>query len=174
MGASLRRRTRFLSWAREGAFSAAKLARMNQAETAQSDALAERAGSAMYARDRASRSLGIELLEIHAGFARVAFTVRDDMLNGLDVCHGGILFTLADAAFSYACNSRNDTTLALQCSISFSAPARLGERVEAVARERSLGGRTGTYDVEVSGPSGALAHFRGVSYRVNAKVIAES
>ena len=135
------------------------------------DTIAERCCDAMYARDRASRSLGIEIVEIRAGFAHAVFTVRDDMLNGYDVCHGGFLFTLADSAFAFACNSRDAATVALQCSISFAAPARLGERVDAFARERTLGGRTGTYDVEVTGPSGSIALFRGVSYRVSGSVI---
>ncbi len=128
----------------------------------------------MYARDLALQALGIEIVEIGEGFARATFTVRADMVNGHDVCHGGLLFTLADSAFAYACNSRNDSTVALQCSISFVAPARVGERIEAVARERTLGGRTGTYDVEVTGPNGSVALFRGISYRIKRSVIAES
>jgi acyl-CoA thioesterase len=128
----------------------------------------------MYARDLALQALGIEIVEIGEGFARAAFTVRADMVNGHAVCHGGLLFTLADSAFAYACNSRNDSTVALQCSISFVAPARVGERIEAVARERTLGGRTGTYDVEVTGPNGSVALFRGISYRIKGSVIAES
>ncbi len=128
----------------------------------------------MYARDLALQALGIEIVEIGEGFARATFIVRADMVNGHDVCHGGLLFTLADSAFAYACNSRNDSTVALQCSISFVAPARVGERIEAVARERTLGGRTGTYDVEVTGPKGSVALFRGISYRIKGSVIAES
>ncbi len=128
----------------------------------------------MYARDLALQALGIEIVEIGEGFARATFTVRADMVNGHDVCHGGLLFTLADSAFAYACNSRNDSTVALQCSISFVAPARVGERIEAVARERTLGGRTGTYDVEVTGPNGSVALFRGISYRIKGTVITES
>lgn len=127
----------------------------------------------MYARDLALQALGIEIVEIGEGFARATFTVRTDMVNGHDVCHGGLLFTLADSAFAYACNSRNDSTVALQCSISFVAPARVGERIEAVARERTLGGRTGTYDVEVTGPNGSVALFRGISYRIKGTVITE-
>jgi acyl-CoA thioesterase len=122
----------------------------------------------------ALQALGIEIVEIGEGFARATFTVRAEMVNGHDVCHGGLLFTLADSAFAYACNSRNDSTVALQCSISFVAPARVGERLEAVARERTLGGRTGTYDVEVTGPNGAVALFRGISYRIKGSVITES
>ena len=139
-----------------------------------SDELAKRARDAMYARDLALQALGIEIVEIAEGFARATFTVRADMVNGHDVCHGGLLFTLADSAFAYACNSRNDSTVALQCSISFVAPARVGERIEAVARERTIGGRTGTYDVEVTGPHGSVALFRGVSYRIKGSVIPES
>ena len=139
-----------------------------------SDELAKRARDAMYARDLALQALGIEIVEIAEGFARATFTVRADMVNGHDVCHGGLLFTLADSAFAYACNSRNDSTVALQCSISFVAPARVGERIEAVARERTIGGRTGTYDAEVTGPHGSVALFRGVSYRIKGSVIPES
>ena len=138
-----------------------------------SETLAKRTREAMYARDLALQALGIEIVEIGEGFARATFIVRDDMVNGHDVCHGGLLFTLADSAFAYACNSRNDSTVALQCSISFVAPARAGERIEAIARERTLGGRTGTYDVEVTGPSGQVALFRGISYRITGSVIAE-
>jgi acyl-CoA thioesterase len=136
------------------------------------DELAARVVAAMYARDRAAQTLGIELLETGAGFARVAFTVREEMLNAHDSAHGGYIFALADSAFAYACNSRNDACVALQCSISFAAPARAGMRLVATARERALGGRTGTYDVEVTAEDGGvLAFFRGTSYRVSAKVI---
>jgi acyl-CoA thioesterase len=126
----------------------------------------------MFDRDRAAHTMGIELLETRAGYARIAFVVREDMLNAHDTCHGGYVFALADAAFAYACNSRNDMCLALQCSISFAGPSPLGARLVATARERALGGRTGTYDVEVTNDAGkVLAFFRGTSYRVSAKVI---
>jgi acyl-CoA thioesterase len=136
------------------------------------DELAARVVAAMYARDRAARTLGIEVLETRAGFTRVAFTVREEMLNGHDTAHGGYVFALADTAFAYACNSRNDASVALQCSISFAAPARAGMRLTATARERALGGRTGTYDIEVADEEGAvIAFFRGTSYRVSAKIV---
>ncbi|MDQ2858148.1 MAG: hydroxyphenylacetyl-CoA thioesterase PaaI [Candidatus Eremiobacteraeota bacterium] len=139
---------------------------------ADADALARRVAVAMYGRDVAARALGIEILEVAAGFARVAFTVRPDMLNGHALCHGGFVFALADTAFAYACNGRNDVNVALQCSISFAAPGREGERLEAIARQRARGGRTGTYDVEVSSPAGSpIAYFRGTSYRLNATVL---
>jgi acyl-CoA thioesterase len=144
----------------------------NCARVNEEDALAARVVAAMFDRDRAAKTMGIELHEARAGFARIAFVVREDMLNAHDTCHGGYVFALADAAFAYACNSRNDVCLALQCSISFAGPSQLGARLVATARERALGGRTGTYDVEVTNDAGTvLAFFRGTSYRVSAKVI---
>jgi acyl-CoA thioesterase len=131
------------------------------------DALARSVASAMYASDRAAQSMGIELVEVREGFAVVAFVVREDMISGHAIAHGGLIFALADTAFAYACNSRNRATIALQCTISFSAPGRLGARLTATARERFSGGRTGTYDVDVTDESGAtIAFFRGTSYGV--------
>ncbi len=136
------------------------------------EALAARVAAAMFERDRAAQATGIEILEVRAGFARLAFTVREDMLNGHDLCHGGFIFTLADTAFAYACNSHNDVNVALQCSISFATAARLGERLFATAQERVLGGRTGTYDGEVSREDGSVvALFRGTSYRIKGTVV---
>ena len=135
-------------------------------------ALAARVVAAMYARDRAAQSFGIEVLETGVGFSRVAFTVRDEMMNAHETAHGGYIFALADTAFAYACNSRNQSCVALQCTISFAAPARTGMRLVATANERALGGRTGTYDIEVTDEDGAvLAFFRGTSYRVSATII---
>jgi acyl-CoA thioesterase len=126
----------------------------------------------MYERDRAAHTMGIEVLEARAGFSRVAFVVRSDMLNGHDICHGAYVFGLADAAFAYACNSRNDACVALNCSISFAGPSPLGARLVATARERALGGRTGVYDIEVTNEDGTvLAFFRGTSYRIAAKIL---
>ena len=133
---------------------------------------AARIADAMYSRDRAARELGISVEETRFGYARCAFTVTEEMLNGHDVCHGGFVFALADTAFAYACNSRNDVNLALQAAISFAAPGRAGDRLTAVAEERVRTKRTGTYDITVFGPSGAtMALFRGTSYQVNATVI---
>jgi acyl-CoA thioesterase len=90
------------------------------------------------------------------------------------VCHGGYVFLLADTAFAYACNSRNDTNVALNCSISFVAATRAGQRLTAVATERARSKKTGTYDVEVSSADGAtVALFRGTSYRLESSVIRE-
>lgn len=125
----------------------------------------------MFERDRAAQAMGITVEEVRMGFARCGMTVREDMLNGHDIAHGGFIFGLADTAFAYACNSRNQVNVALQCTISFAAPGRAGDRLTAVAEEKTRSNRTGTYDVAVSGADGTvLALFRGTSYRVNATV----
>ena len=129
---------------------------------ADSAGAARRAVEAFYARDHAAQALGIDLLEVSLGRARIALTVRRDMLNAHGVCHGGILFTLADTAFAYACNSAGTAMVAAGASIEFMAPAAAGERLIAAATETSRNGRQGIYDVAVSTESGATrAHFRG-------------
>ena len=121
-------------------------------------------GAAMFARDRASQALGMTLEEVLRGYARLRMTVRADMLNGHGTCHGGLVFALADSAFAFACNSRGVLTVAAGCSIEFLAPAREGDELVAEARERSLQGRTGVYDVDVTRAGGDLmATFRGRS-----------
>jgi acyl-CoA thioesterase len=126
--------------------------------------VAEAAGAAMVARDRAAQALGMRLDEIRPGYARVRMTVRADMLNGHGTCHGGIVFSLADSAFAFACNSRGVLTVAAGCSIEVLTPAREGDELVAEATERTLQGRQGVYDVDVAGPAGVLvATFRGRS-----------
>ena len=99
-------------------------------------------------------------------------TVRTDMLNGHAICHGGFIFTLADSAFAFACNSYNLTTVASGCSIDFIAPAREGDLLTAIAHERSVSGRTGVYDIEVKNQRReTIAYFRGRSYRIKGHVI---
>jgi acyl-CoA thioesterase len=137
-------------------------------------ALAQASARAMWDRDAATRSLGIELEEVRPGYARLAMTVAEPMVNGHAIAHGGMLFTLADSTFAVACNSRNVPHVALQCSISFLAAARLGDRLVAEAQERSLKGRTGVYDVTIARDGEAIALFRGVCYRVRGSVIGES
>jgi acyl-CoA thioesterase len=137
------------------------------------DALARACAAAIAGRDRTARSLGIAILESRAGFARLAMTVSDAMINGHGIAHGGALFTLADTAFAYACNSRDVRHVALDATISFTAPAHLGDRLEATALERSLRGRTGVYDVTIARAQGDLvAVFRGTCYRIRGTVIA--
>jgi acyl-CoA thioesterase len=136
---------------------------------------AERAAAAMWVRDRASQGLGMRIVELGPGVAKLAMRVREDMLNGHDICHGGFIFTLADSAFAYACNSYNLVTVASGCSIDFVAPARGGDELVAHARERSASGRTGVYDIDVSNQRGeTVALFRGKSYRIKGHVVEEA
>ncbi len=136
-------------------------------------ALAKEVAAAMWSRDRATQALGMHLLDIKPGYALASMPVRADMLNGHDMCHGGYLFTLADSAFAYACNSHNQNTVASACHIDFLAPASEGDVLEAEAVERSRAGRTGVYDVTVRLRGGkTVALFRGKSYRIQGEVIA--
>ena len=117
----------------------------------------------MMASDAASRMLGIELLDYGTGWARVQLTVRDDMVNGHGICHGGLIFALADTAFACACNSWGPVTVAAECDILFVAPARLGDVLTAEARMRSRFGRGGLYDISVRVGDQLIAEFRGRS-----------
>ena len=136
-------------------------------------ALAEEVSATMWFRDRATQALSMQILGVKPGYALVSMPVLGDMLNGHHTCHGGYLFTLADSAFAYACNSHNQNTVASACHIDFLAPAREGDLLEAEAVERSLAGRTGVYDVTVRVRGGkTIALFRGKSYRVGGEVIA--
>ncbi|MFO1037180.1 MAG: hydroxyphenylacetyl-CoA thioesterase PaaI [Geminicoccaceae bacterium] len=134
--------------------------------------LAHRVGREMFARDPASQAMGMTLLEIAPGSARLRMPVREDMLNGHGTCHGGIIFTFADSAFAFACNARNEVTVAQGAQISFVRPARGGDVLEAHAAEVTRAGRTGVYDVEVRDQKGHLiALFRGNSYRLQGHVV---
>jgi acyl-CoA thioesterase len=138
----------------------------------EAQALAERVAAGMYARDRASQAMGMQIAAIGPGYAELTMTVRADMLNGHAICHGGFIFTLADSAFAYACNSYNLMTVASGCAIDFVAPAREGDVLAAMARERSVSGRTGVYDIEVTNQRGeTVAYFRGKSYRIKGHVV---
>ncbi|MDD5028451.1 MAG: hydroxyphenylacetyl-CoA thioesterase PaaI [Rhodoferax sp.] len=135
--------------------------------------LADEVTQAMWPRDRASQGLGIQILSVKPGYAHLTMTVRPDMVNGHQICHGGFIFTLADSSFAYACNSYNANTVASGCSIDYLAPAGEGEVLEAEAIERSLAGRTGVYDITVRIRGGkTVALFRGKSYRIQGEVIA--
>jgi acyl-CoA thioesterase len=131
------------------------------------DDLARAAGEAMWRADRASKWLGMQLEEIRAGYARMSMRVTADMTNGQDYCHGGLIFSLADSSFGFACNSRNQRALAAGCSIEFLAPAQLGDDLTSECREQALAGRTGLYDARVTNQRGVLiALFRGKSATV--------
>jgi acyl-CoA thioesterase len=134
--------------------------------------IAEASARAMWARDAASQGLGMRIVGVAPGTATLAMRVRNDMLNGHDICHGGFIFTLADSAFAFACNSYNLMTVASGCSIDFVAPAREGDELTASARERSASGRTGVYDIEVTNQRGeTVALFRGKSYRIKGQPV---
>jgi len=134
--------------------------------------LAQRVAERMLASDRASRGLGMAIVQIEPGRATLSMTVRGDMVNGHAICHGGFIFTLADSAFALACNSYNFNTVAQGCSIEYLAPAREGDVLTAVAHERSLSGRTGVYDIEVTNQRGeTIALFRGKSYRIKGHIV---
>ena len=131
---------------------------------------AEHVREGMFANDRASKALGMQVTAIGPGRATLTMTVRADMLNGLDICHGGLVTTLADSAFAFACNSYNELTVASGFSVDLVAPAREGDVLTAAAEEVSLAGRTGVYDVNVSNQRGErVAVFRGRSYRMKGK-----
>lgn len=117
----------------------------------------------MMASDAASKMLGIELVDYGPGWARTRMNIRDDMVNGHGICHGGIIFSLADTAFACACNSWGPVTVAAQCDIVFAASARIGDVLTAEARVRSRFGRTGIYDVAVERGDTLIAEFRGRS-----------
>ena len=134
-------------------------------------AVAEAVREHMYARDAAARSLGITVESVAPGRARCRMQVRPDMLNGHATCHGGLIFTLADAAFAYACNTCDRVTVAMGAQITFVAPAREGDVLFADAEERSRAVRTGVYDVEVTREDGTLiALFRGNAYETRGRV----
>lgn len=138
-------------------------------------ALAEAVRDTMYANDAATQGLGMEIVAIAPGQARVTMRVRGDMLNGHKTCHGGFIFSLADSAFAFACNSRNVSTVASGCTIDFLAPGFEGDVLTAEAQERSLAGRTGIYDITVSNQDGKpVAVFRGRSYRIKGQVVGEA
>ena len=125
--------------------------------------IARACADAMWAEDDASKGLGMEIVEIGPGCATLAMTVRSDMVNGQRIAHGGFIFTLADSAFAFACNSHNERVVAAQGQITFIKPGRLGDRLVATAREITRGGRSGIYDVRVTAGEVVIAEFRGHS-----------
>lgn len=136
-------------------------------------ALAEAVAAAMWSRDRAAQALGIRIEAVGPGTATLSMLVRGDMVNGHHICHGGLIFSLADTAFAYACNAYNRNTVASGCNIDFVAPGKEGDTLTAEAVERSASGRTGVYDITVRDGSGrTVALFRGKSYRIAGEVIA--
>jgi acyl-CoA thioesterase len=127
---------------------------------------ARRSAEAMWAGDAASQALGMRLVEVGPGRATLEMTVREDMVNGHGIGHGGFTFSLADSAFAFACNTYNRRTVAHTCQIVYTAPTRLGDVLVATAVERSRAGRDGTYDVQVRSGEGVVAEFVGNSKEI--------
>jgi len=124
----------------------------------------------MFRNDRASKLLGMQIVDVKPGSATLTMTIRDDMLNGHDICHGGLITTLADSAFAFACNSYNELTVASGFSIDLLAPGRLNDVLTARCAEVSKAGRTGVYDTTITNQRGErIAMFRGRSYTMKGK-----
>ncbi|WP_025050216.1 hydroxyphenylacetyl-CoA thioesterase PaaI [Sulfitobacter noctilucae] len=131
------------------------------------DARARKCAELMFAQDTASAGLGMVITDVGPGRAVLTMPVRADMLNGHGICHGGFIFTLADSAFAFACNSYNQMVVAQQNQITYLAPGQAGEVLTATALEASRAGRSGIYDVTVTGGDGRIvALFRGLSRSV--------
>jgi acyl-CoA thioesterase len=139
---------------------------VNVKATLSPDDLARACAEAMWKEDDASKGLGMEILQIKPGEAVLTMTVKPHMVNGQGIAHGGFIFTLADSAFAFACNSHNERAVAAQCNIAFIRPGKLGDRLIATARELSRTGRSGIYDVRVTVDDTAIAELRGHSRTV--------
>ena len=138
-------------------------------------ATADKVRDVMFADDAASRMLGLRIAAIAPGRAVLTMTVRADMLNGFAICHGGLIATLADSAFAFACNSRNALTVASGFGIDILKSAKLNDVLTATAEETSLAGRTGLYDITVKNQHDELiAMFRGRSYRLGERKVFEA
>jgi acyl-CoA thioesterase len=138
------------------------------------DEIARRCAEAMYANDSASQRLGIEISDVAPGRATASMTITDDMTNGHGICHGGYVFTLADTAFAFACNTYNERTVAAGAAIDFLEPVHAGARLIATAVERVRRGRSGVYDVSVSTVEGEIvAEFRGRSRSIGGALLGD-
>jgi acyl-CoA thioesterase len=142
------------------------------ADALAADELAQAVGAKMYAQDAASRGLGMTLEHATLGAAKMQMRVRADMVNGLGTCHGGFIFTLADSTFAFACNSRNQVTVAAGCNIEFLRPVYENDVLTATAQEVALAGRSGIYDIRVVNQNGeTVATFRGKSTTIKGHIV---
>jgi acyl-CoA thioesterase len=139
---------------------------------AEAQLIAERSVEALYARDRASQSLGMSVTAVRPGFAQVTMPVRADMVNGHGLCHGGLIFALGDSAFAFACNTYDEATVGAAASIDFLAAGRAGDTLTAEARELWRTRRNGLYEIVIlDGRGERLALLRGRSYRIDGPVV---
>jgi acyl-CoA thioesterase len=141
--------------------------------TSEAQKLAELCAQALFTGDEASRHLGMQVEDVKPGWARLRMTVRPDMVNGHGMCHGGIVFALADSAFAVACNTYNAVTVAAAASIDFLAPARVNDELTAQARELWRSKRSGIYEIVISNQLGeSIALFRGRSHATGGQIVA--
>ena len=134
--------------------------------------LARRAADAMYATDVCSQWLGMILEEVRPGYARMRMAVKGEFLNGHGICHGGLMFTLADSTFAFACNSHNIPAVAAGCAIEFLKPVLGGDVLTAEGQEQALSGRHGIYDIKVTNSAGEIvAMFRGKSAQLKGEIV---
>ena len=145
---------------------------MKGTTTLSPDDLARACADAMWKEDSASSGLGMEILDMKAGSATMAMTVKPHMVNGHGITHGGFVFLLADSTFAFACNSRNERAVAAHCNISFIRPGKLGDRLIASATEISRSGRSGIYDIRVTVDGVVVAEMRGHSRTIGGAWIA--
>lgn len=144
------------------------------ADAAEAQRVAEATRDAMWKDDRASKGLGMQVVAIGPGTATVTMSVRETMLNGHDICHGGLVTTLADSAFAYACNAYNEVTVASGFDVNLIAAAHLGDHLTATATELAKAGRSGVYDISVANQRGErVAAFRGRSHTMKGKPLVE-
>lgn len=137
---------------------------MNISISSDPQTIAESCADVIWAEDKTSRMLGITRDSVGPGTAAVSMIVGDEMVNGLDMAHGGLMFTLADVAFALACNTRNSIAVGNFCSVQFLRPASRGDRLTATAKESLLDGRNGIYDVTITDQSSRrIVEFRGHS-----------
>jgi acyl-CoA thioesterase len=142
-------------------------AAVNVKATLSPDDLARACADAMWKEDDASKGLGMEIVEIKPGQATLTMTVKPNMVNGQRIAHGGFIFTLADSAFAFACNTYNERSVAGEGNITFIRPGKLGDLLVATAREISRSGRSGIYDVRVTAGDLVIAEFRGHSRTID-------
>jgi acyl-CoA thioesterase len=136
------------------------------------DKLANDVVSHMMENDFFSQWLGIEVLEIKEGYSRIRMTIRQEMVNGFGIVHGGVPFSFADSAFAFACNNRNVLSVALDTSINFIKPVHVGDVLIAEAKEMHNGKSTGLYLIMISNQNDHLvAQFKGLCYRTDKKLI---
>jgi acyl-CoA thioesterase len=142
--------------------------------SAEKDKLANEVVSHMMKHDLFSQWLGIEVLEVKEGYSKIRMTIREEMINGFGIIHGGIAFSLADSAFAFACNNRNVLSVALDTSINFLKPVHVGDELTAEAKELHNGKSTGLYHIEIFNQKNHLvAQFKGLCYRTDKRLIKE-